>query len=239
MGKTMVISDINIDVVKKDIKNMHLAVYPPHGKVRLATPKNVTEETIRLFTISKLSWIKKQQRKFKGQHRQAERQYVNRESHYFGGKRYMLRVIESDSIGKVEIKGKSQIILYTKPSTSVEQRSIVLNEWYRSQLKQRALSMIEKWEKTIGVSVDSWGIRQMKTKWGSCNIESKRILLNLELAKKPVRCLEYIIAHELIHLLERKHNDRFLALMNKFMPQWRTYKDELNRLPVSHVEWEY
>jgi predicted metal-dependent hydrolase len=235
----MVISDIDIDIVRKDIKNIHLAVYPPHGKVRLAAPKNVSEETLKLFTISKLSWIRKQQRKFKSQPRQTSRSYANRETHYFLGRKYLLKVIEGEASAKVAIKGKSQLVLYTKPKSTVAQRHAILNEWYREQLKDLVISLCNKWENTIGVSASYWGVRQMKTKWGSCNTQSKRILLNLELAKKPVKCIEYIIVHELIHLLERKHNDRFLFLMSKYMPQWKSYREELNRLPVSHVDWEY
>jgi predicted metal-dependent hydrolase len=237
--KKMVISDIDIDVVRKDIKNMHLAVYPPSGKVRLATPKDVSDDTIRLFTISKLGWIKKQQRKFIDQNREASRKLVSRESHYFFGKRYLLKVIEADKPAKVIIKNKKQIELHVRPNSTIEQRMTILNEWYRAELKKVIPELVGKWESKMNVSLNSWGIKQMKTKWGTCNIEAKRIWLNLELAKKPVHCLEYIIVHELVHLLERKHNDRFLELMKIYMPQWKTYRDELNRLPVSHVGWEY
>lgn len=235
----MVVSDVHVDVVRKDIKNMHLAVYPPNGKVRLATPMDVTDQTIKLFTISKLGWIKKQQRKFVDQNREASRKYVNRESHYFFGKRYLLKVIEEDKPAKVVMKGKTQIQLHVRPNSTVEQRSAVLHEWHRTELKKVIPDLIVKWEKKLNVSVLYWGVKQMKTKWGTCNTESKRILFNLELAKKPERCVEYIVVHELVHLLERKHNDRFHALMNKFMPQWKSRRDELNQLPVSHVDWDY
>jgi predicted metal-dependent hydrolase len=235
----MVISDVDIDVVRKDIKNIHLAVYPPNGKVRLAAPKNVSEETLKLFTISKLGWIRKQQRKFKSQPRQSSRFYANREAHYFLGKKYLLKVIEADFPSKVVIKSKSQLVLYIKPKSTIAQQSTVLNEWYREQLKELITPLIHKWEAAIGVTVNYVGVRQMKTKWGSCNTETKRILLNLELAKKPVKCIEYIITHELIHLLERKHNDRFLSLMNSHMPKWKILREELNQLPVSHIDWVY
>ena len=233
------ISDFKIDVVRKSIKNMHLSVYPPKGRVRIAAPLNVDDETVKLFAISKLSWIRRNQRKFKNQERQTPREFAERESHYFQGRRYLLRVTEVEAAPKVEIKTKSFIDLHVRPNTTTEQKQIILNEWYRKELKKQIPIIIEKWEKIIGVSVNEWGVKQMKTKWGTCNIEANRIWLNLELAKKPLHCLEYIVVHEMIHLLERHHNNLFLAYMDKFIPRWKFYKEELNRLPVSHEEWEY
>ena len=233
------ISDFKIDVVRKSIKNMHLSVYPPKGRVRIAAPLNVDDETVKLFAISKLSWIRRNQRKFKNQERQTPREFAERESHYFQGRRYLLRVTEVEAAPKVEIKTKSFIDLHVRPNTTTEQKQIILNEWYRKELKKQIPIIIEKWEKIIGVNVKEWGVKQMKTKWGTCNIEANRIWLNLELAKKPLHCLEYIVVHEMIHLLERHHNNLFLAYMDKFIPRWKFYKEELNRLPVSHEEWEY
>ncbi|MBP7283474.1 MAG: M48 family metallopeptidase [Leptospiraceae bacterium] len=233
------ISDFKIDVVRKSIKNMHLSVYPPKGRVRIAAPLNVDDETVKLFAISKLSWIRRNQRKFKNQERQTPREFAERESHYFQGRRYLLRVTEVEAAPKVEIKTKSFIDLHVRPNTTTEQKQIILNEWYRKELKKQIPIIIEKWEKIIGVNVNEWGVKQMKTKWGTCNIEANRIWLNLELAKKPLHCLEYIVVHEMIHLLERHHNNLFLAYMDKFIPRWKFYKEELNRLPVSHEEWEY
>lgn len=233
------ISDFAIDVVRKSIKNMHLSVYPPTGRVRIAAPLNIDDEAVKLFAVSKLSWIKKNQRKFEKQERQTPRAFVERESHYFEGRRYLLRVTELEAPPKVSIKTKSYIDLFVRPNTSIEQRYIILNEWYRQQLKNQIPVLIQKWEKIIDVNVSDWGVKQMKTKWGACNIEKKRIWLNLELAKKPTHCLEYIIVHEMIHLLERYHNDRFLSLIEMYMPQWKFYKEELNRLPVSYSEWTY
>lgn len=237
--KLLEIGNISVEVVKKDIKNLHLAVYPPHGRVRLAAPEGVNDETLRLFTISKLQWIRKQQRSFASQERQPERRYIQRESHYFLGKRYLLRIVDTDKAARVEIKNRTYIDLYVKPGSSKEQRQHLLNEWYRAELKKLIPDILTQWERRIGVQVEDWGVKQMKTKWGTCNIQKKRILVNLELAKKPVNCLEYIIVHELVHLLERLHNERFLAYMDKFMPRWKYYRDELNKLPVSHVDWEY
>ena len=235
----IVLDDITIDVVQKNIKNMHLSVYPPSGRVRLAAPMDINEEAVRLFAISKLSWIKTNQRKFLKQERQSPRAFDDRESHYYQGRRYLLRVTEHDAPSKVEIKSKTHIDLYVRPDTTVEKRQSILNEWYRKQLKNQIPALIDKWEKVIDVDVNDWGVKQMKTKWGTCNIEEKRIWINLELAKKPAFCLEYIVVHEMIHLLERHHNDYFLAYLDKFLPQWKMCKEELNRFPVSHGEWTY
>ena len=233
------ISNIKIDVVRKDIKNIHLAVYPPTGRVRIAAPLRVNDDSVRLFAIAKLSWIKRHQRKFEGQVRQTPRVYKNRESHYFQGKRYLLRVIEMEAAPKVVLRSKTFIDLYVRKGTPKEKCHEVMNEWYREQLKKQIPSLLEKWERKIGVRVNDCRVKLMKTKWGSCNIEKKRIWLNLELAKKPVQCLEYIVMHELVHLLERHHNEKFLAYIDKFLPNWKSLKDELNRLPVSHSDWKY
>lgn len=233
------VANIQIEVIRKDIKNMHLAVYPPTGRIRLAAPTKTDSEVVRLFAISKLGWIKKHIKNFKEQPRETPREYKSGESHYFQGKRYLLNVIEHDGFNKVELKGIKYIQLYVRPKTRKEDRALVLKEWYRKELKKQLPELIEKWEKIIGVRCNSWGVKQMRTKWGACNIEAKRIWLNLELAKKPQLCLEYIVVHELVHLLERNHNDRFVALMNKYMPKWRLHRDELNKLPVAHNDWGY
>lgn len=233
------ISDLSIDVIRKGIKNMHLSVYPPTGRVRIAAPLNIDDEAIKLFAISKLSWIKKNQRKFEKQDRQSPRAFAERESHYFEGKRYLLRITEHEAAPKVAIKTKTHIDLFVRPGTTTEQRQSILNEWYRKGLKNHIPALISKWEKIVGVTVNDWGVKQMKTKWGTCNIDQKRIWINLELSKKPLHCLEYIVVHEMIHLLERHHNDNFMAYLDKFIPQWKVYKEELNRLPISHSDWNY
>lgn len=233
------ISGLKVDVVRKSIKNMHLSVYPPTGRVRIAAPLNIDDEAVKLFAISKLAWIKRNQRKFEKQERQAPRIFSNRESHYFEGRRYLLRITEIDSAPKVIIKTKTHIDLFVRPGSTIDHCHMILNDWYRKQLKEQIPPLINKWEKVIGVRVSDWGVKQMKTKWGTCNIEEKRIWINLELAKKPKQCLEYIVVHEMIHLLERYHNDHFLALLDKYMPKWKQHKEELNRLPVSHGEWTY
>jgi hypothetical protein len=193
------IGELTIDVVRKSIKNMHLSVYPPAGRVRIAVPLDIDDDAVRLYIISKLSWIKRNQRKFENQDRQSPRAFLERESHYFQGQRYLLRITEHEAPPKVELKTKTYIDLYVRPGSTIEQRTIILNEWYRKQLKNQIPEIIAKWEKIIGVTVSDWGIKQMKTKWGTCNIEEKRIWINLELAKKPAICLEYIVVHEMIH----------------------------------------
>jgi predicted metal-dependent hydrolase len=237
--ETISIANLEIDVIRKDIKNMHLAVYPPTGRVRLSVPVSTDTEVLRLFAISKLGWIKKHIKNFKEQEREKPREYVSGESHYLQGKRYLLKVIEENGPSKVEIQSTKYLIIKVRPGTSRDTKAGVLKQWYRCYLKQQIPPILKKWEKVIGVNANDWGVKQMRTKWGACNTEDKRIWVNLELAKKPKICLEYIIVHELIHLLERKHNDRFIGYLNKFMPKWRLYRDELNRLPVSHSEWGY
>ena len=232
-------SILSVDVVRKDIKNMHLAVYPPTGRVRIAAPLNVNDEAIRLFAISKITWIRKQQRNYIAQERQSPREYKQRESHYFLGTRYLLRITEKKGPAKVELKTKTFIDLFVRPNSTLEQKQFAINEWYRAELKKIIPGLIEKWEQKIGVKVSDWQVKQMKTKWGTCNIEEKRIWINLELVKKPINCLEYILVHEMLHLIERHHNDRFIALMDKYIPQWKFFKEELNRFPISHGEWSY
>lgn len=232
------LGDITVEVTQKDIKNVHLSVYPPLGQVKIAAPDRMDLDTIRIYAISKLSWIRKQQAKIKAQKREAPREYLTKESHYYLGKRYLLKVIEHNSAPIVKLKHNT-IEMHIRPETDTVKRKEILEDWYRSQLKEMVPKYILKWEKAMKVKVNEFGIKKMKTKWGTCNIEAQRIWLNLELAKKPVSCLEYIVIHEMTHLLERNHNSRFVAFMNQFMPNWKEVKEELNRLPVSHTEWGY
>ena len=234
----VVIGDISVDVVLKDIRNIHLSVYPPAGRVRISAPSGMNIETIRLYAISRLGWIKKQQRKLRGQERETPREYLNRESHYLWGKRYLLKIIERDAPSAVDVQ-HSAIHLYIRPDASQEKKQFTLDEWYRRQLKVALPDLIALWEKRVGVRVNEFGIKKMKTKWGTCNPDARRIWVNLELAKKPKECLEYIVVHEMVHLLEHHHNERFIALMDDMLPKWRSLRDDLNRLPVKHEEWEY
>lgn len=228
-----------MEVVRKDIKNLHMGVYPPHGRVRVAAPERIDDEAIRLAVISRLGWIRRQQRGFEGQDRQSLREMVTGESHYFRGRRYRLDVEEADAPAKVRITNRSRIALRVRPGADRVQRERVLERWYRECVREDVSRLLEKWEPVVGVEVADWGIRKMKTRWGTCMVEARRIWVNLELAKKPTRCLEYILVHEMVHLIERHHNDRFKALMDKFMPDWRTRRDELNRAPLAHEDWEY
>lgn len=233
------VNNIVIDVIRKDIKNLHLAVYPPNGRVRIAAPLKVDDDAVRLFAISKLSWIKKNQAKFVNQERQTERKFISGETHYFKGQRYRLNVIHHNGHSKVVLRNKQYIDLYIQKDLTEQQREKVMNNWYRKILKEQIPSLIEKWQKIIGVEVAEWEVKIMKTKWGTCNRDARRIWLNLELAKKSEKCLEYIIVHEMVHLLERNHTDRFVGFMDKFMPQWRNYKDELNSSVLKHEQWSY
>ncbi|MEK6743834.1 MAG: SprT family zinc-dependent metalloprotease [Nitrospirota bacterium] len=235
----IVVSSIAVDVVRKNIKNLHLAVYPPNGRVRVAVPFRMNDDAVRLAIISKLAWIKRHQTKFAGQERQSAREFVTGESHYFQGRRYRLNVVDHSGAPKVIINSNTAIDLLVREGSDKLKRQRVLTEWYRRKLKEQIPELIDKWQPVLNVSVDDWGVKQMKTKWGTCNIKVHRIWLNLELVKKPVHCLEYIIVHEMLHLLERNHNDRFKLLMDKFMPQWRSYREELNRAPLAHDAWGY
>lgn len=233
------VNGMNVEVVRKNIKNLHLAVYPPEGRIRVAVPLNINDDNVRLAVINKLGWIKKQQARFSSQPRQSKREYVTGESHYFRGKRYRLDVVEQFGRHRVEINSRTRITLYVQLGKDSISRQRVLEAWYRQQLKAVLPSLIRKWEKKIGVSVNEYQIKKMRTRWGSCNPVKHRIWLNLELAKKPTDCLEYVIVHEILHLLEPSHNESFVALMDRYLPKWRFHKDELNKYPVKHENWKY
>jgi hypothetical protein len=234
----IILGNICIDVVYKEIKNVHLSVYPPSGKVRISAPLRMDIDTIKIFAISKLGWIKKHQIRLLEQKRETPREYINRESHYYLGKRYLLKVFENDASHKIILK-HSTIELYVRRTTSQERMKIKLDSWYRQRLKEIIPDYIEKFEKLMDVKVEEFAVKRMKTKWGSCSREAGRIWLNLELIKKPLFCIEYIIAHEMVHLLERKHNEIFIAYMDKYLPKWRFYKEELNRSPLRYENWSY
>jgi predicted metal-dependent hydrolase len=238
MGTTISLGDIKVDVVQKDIKNLHLSVYPPTGAVRIAAPSRMDLGTIRVFAISKLGWIKSQQRKLRAQPREAPREYLDRESHFVWGRRYLLQIVEKDAAPQVELK-HSKIRLQVRPGSSELKKRVVLEDWYRERLKQAAPPLVAKWERLMGVAVQQVFAQRMRTKWGSCSPRAGNIRLNTDLAKKPPECLEYIVVHEMAHLLEPTHNSRFQALMDGFMPNWRVCRDELNRLPVRHEDWGY
>jgi len=224
------VSGIDVDVIKKDIKNIHLAVYPPTGRVRLSSPFSMKRESLRLFIISKLGWIKKHIRNMNSQIREPEREYIQGESHWVEGQRYLLNFIESKAAPRVEIRNKKYLDLYIRPGSDKAKKEEIIREWYRNRLKDQIPELIAKWENKLGVKIDDWGVKLMKTKWGSCNIEARRIWLNLELAKKPKHCLDYVVLHEMVHLKERHHNEHFKALLDKHMPSWQSVREELNEV---------
>lgn len=233
------VGSIEALVVRKPIKNLHLSVLPPLGKVRVSAPLAMKDDAIRTLLAIRLAWIRKQQAKFEGQERQTRREYISGEDHYLWGKRCRLEVVYEDKPSSVSLKGKDKIILSVRPNSNHAKREQVMLEWYRKQLRAVIHELLERWQKTVGVQVSACGIKRMKTRWGTCNQKTGRIWLNLELAKKPEHCLDFIIAHEMTHLLERSHNDRFKVHMNTFMPRWRQYKEELNRAVLSHEKWGY
>lgn len=233
------VSNIPVAVVRKDIKNLHLSVYPPDGHVRIAVPTYIDDEAIRMAVISKLAWIRRQQKSFQEQPRQTPRECITGESHYYFGQRYLLNVEITNKKPSLQLRGKKQIDLFINEGMDRDKREAIFIAWHRRELKKIIPDLIVKWEKKIGVKVQGWGVKRMRTKWGSCNIAAGRIWLNLELAKKPVQCLEYIIVHEMLHLIERHHNDHFIELMDQFMPTWRTYRDLLNSMPLAHEDWKY
>lgn len=233
------IGSMEVLVVRKSIKNLHLSVLPPDGKVRVSSPLSINDDVIRTLIATRIPWIWKQKAKFEAQERQTKRMYVSGESHYFLGRRYRLEVLYENGPAQVELRGNTKIILRVRPHSTVAKREEVIMKWYRKELRNVADTMISRWQEKIGIQARSWGIKKMKTRWGTCNQKVRRIWINLELVKKPIACIEYVVVHELLHLIEKKHNERFLALITKHLPKWRNEKEELNRFILSHEEWNY
>ncbi len=236
---TITVNELPVKVIRKKIKNLHLAVYPPNGWVRIAVPEIIDDEAVRLAVISKFGWIKRQIKSFEDQPRQSARELITGESHYYLGRRYLLDIAETEKRPFIEIRNKKTLVLTINRDTELEDREKLLTDWYRKEMKRILPGIVRKWEIKSSLQVNSFGIKRMKTKWGSCNPRHKRIWLNLELIKKPINCLEYIVVHEMVHFLERTHNDNFIAHMDSIMPQWRTFRDDLNRSPLAHENWEY
>jgi predicted metal-dependent hydrolase len=232
----LTVRGIDIDVIYKDIKNLHIGVYPPMGRVRVAAPQRLDDEYVRLAVIQRLSWIKKQREQMRAAERQSEREMITGESHYVWGVRHRLKVIERPGRAHLEVD-RERLLLYVSEATSAERRRELLDRWRREQLRSAIPALIARWEPILEVSVPRWSIRRMKTKWGSCNRETGHIWFNMELAKKHPECLEYILVHEMTHLLERNHGRRFTKLMDKFLPSWRSRRDQLNEAPLGHEEW--
>ncbi len=229
MGKLRV-ENIEIDLIRKNIKNIHLTVYPPDGRVKLTVPRHMDDEEARSFALSKLTWIIKQRKKYASLEKQEKREYITGESHYYLGQKYLLNVIETMGKHRVELREEGCMDMYVRPTSTPEKREKVLFEWYRQKLKELLPFYIEKWERIIGVEVKEFGIKRMKTRWGTCNTRDKRIWINLELARKAPQCLDYIVVHEMVHLLEKHHNKAFRDYMNEFLPAWKTIKNELNEI---------
>ena len=232
MSETLKIGSIDIEVHRKDVKNLNITVHPPLGDVRVSAPLDMSETSVRMAIIGRLAWIKKQQADFNEQRRQSKREMMSGESHYLWGKHYRLNVIERH--GKHVIKKHGRWLgLYVSPNSTVDNRRKVIEEFYRSELKIALDELLVEWQKRLQVKMNAYGIRKMKTKWGSCNTDAARTLFNLELAKKPYECLEYIVVHELVHLLVRTHNDEFKALMDLHVPDWKQRKALLKDQPLT------
>lgn len=225
-------------LVFKDIKNVHLSVYPPLGHIRISAPLRMSVDSVRAYAVTKLPWIKKQQQKLQSQERETLREYTNRESHYLWGKRLLLKVHETDG-RQIVVAHPRHLDLYVHTESSREQRAVLVEDFYRDQIKKVIPEYFIHWEQVLGVQIKGVFVQRMKTRWGSCNWRSRHVRLNTELAKKPIECLEYIIVHEMAHLIEPTHNANFIAILDSFLPKWRFHKEELNRLPVRHENWIY
>lgn len=238
MATTLELPGCTLAVRKKDIKHVHLSVYPPAGRVSISAPRRMSLDTIRVFAISKLPWIRQQQKMLIEQEREAKREYLDRESHYVWGRRHLLQLIYEDAGPSVELR-HGRLILRIRASADMDARAEALSSWFRELLRAELPPLVKTWESRLGVKAKGVFVQQMKTKWGSCNPTARNLRFNTELAKKPKECLEFIVLHELAHLLERKHGPRFVALMDRHMPTWRDTRNLLNRLPARHEHWDY
>lgn len=233
----LVVNGITITVIQKNIKNMHLYVKPPDGHVEVSAPVQLSIESIEMFVRTKMSWIKRQQEKFALQPRQTEREYASGEAFFVWGVQYYLLVNYSYKGNSLVLDGDKAILTVRKESTA-KQREAWVNEWYRDRLKEQIDSLLPKWEKITGLYCSSWQTKYMTTRWGTCNTNTGKIWLNLQLAKKPIECLEYVILHELVHLKEKNHGEKFVALMDKYMPNWRDIRKKLNGQILDYMENE-
>lgn len=226
------VSDISAEVEWKDIKNIHLTIYPPNARIHISAPVTMTEDAVRLFLITKLPWIKQRVSAILDQNRQTPREYVSGENHYYKGHRYRLKVVYHNAPPRVEIQGNEYIVLFVREGATEERRAEILREWYRAEFKAILPAMISKWENILDVKVNKWEVKQMKTLWGSCNHRTRNIIFNLELIKKPISCIEYIVVHELLHIKVRLHNEEYTRLLDRHFPNWRQLKDDLNEFIV-------
>ena len=233
----MTVGGLRVFIVRKDIRNLHLGVYPPDGWVRVAVPTAISDAAVRAAVAGKLGWIHRQQSNFRDQARDTARQMVSGETHWFEGRRYQLHVVEVPGRSKVTLRGGSKIELRCPPGSTVHERVAILDRWYRARLNEVVPGMLEMWSTKIGVEVPSWRAKRMRTKWGSWSASSGLVWLNLDLAKKPRRALEYVVVHELLHTIERRHDGRFQALLDQFLAHWRLTRGELADLPLGHYSW--
>ncbi|MFV8754118.1 M48 family metallopeptidase [Nannocystaceae bacterium ST9] len=233
----LTVGDLRIEVVRKAIKNLHVGVYPPDGRVRVAAPLALSDAAVRIAVVGRLAWIRHQQQSFVNQARESQREMVAGESHYFLGQRYRLDIIPTKGKSKVALRGRNTIELHVESELPIKERERVLQAWYREQLRVLVPALLAKWQPLLGVEAVSWGIKRMKTKWGSCNPEAGRIWLNLELAKKPHECIEYVVVHELAHFLVRHHDAAFQGLLDRHLPSWRATRDLLNATPLANASW--
>lgn len=233
----MIIGNLEALVVHKPVKHLHLSVLPPSGKVRVTAPLDTKDDQVRVFLTTKLVWIRKQQAKFLEQRRQAQRRYISGETYYYLGQPYQLRVEKVVDKAEVILKGKDIMVLRVETKASPQRKEQIMAAWYRFKFKELLNDLIPKWQKKLKVQPKHWRIQRMKTRWGTCNPNSGRILLNLELIKKPVECIEYVLVHEWLHLVEPKHNDNFVKLLTTHLPKWKHTRDELNRFILSYERW--
>ncbi len=231
------ISNYQIEMIRKDIKNIHLGVYPPNGRIRISVPVRTSDDAMRLFIISRIPWIKKQREKFAKQERQTKRLFVSGESHYLFGKRYILKTLETKQKDTIQIHNKTKLNFYVRPNTTTMERQKIFDKFYRNELKKLIPNLKTKWEKKVGVNATEIRIKKMKTQWGTCNAENRCIWLNLELAKKSPHFIDYVFVHELVHLKERRHNERFIKILEQVYPKWRQIREDLNQGILSYFEW--
>lgn len=235
----MTVGGVSVAIVRKPIRSLRFAVQPPDGAVRVSVPLEVSDEVVRLAIVDKLPWIKRQRATFAAQPRQSPRAMVTGETHYVFGRACRLRLVEEDGPLRIALPRKGELVVRARRGLTQEQREHAMQAWYRERLKELVPELVARWERLLGVKASAVSIKRMKTRWGTCNTRARRIWLNLELAKKPQRCLEYIVAHELVHLVERTHSARFVALLDRHMPRWKSYRAELNAAPLAHEGWGY
>jgi predicted metal-dependent hydrolase len=236
MAETIHLGEIAIAVTRKDIKHVHLSVYPPRGRVTLVAPAGTRLEVARAYAVSRLGWIRDQQTKLRAQARETPRQFIERESHYLWGRRYLLTVLEQDAKPSVRLSHR-RIMLSVRPGTSRVKRQAIMHEWHKSLLHDAVPTLIRRWQPKLGVVVAGYFLQRMKTKWGSCNHRARHIRLNTELVKKPKDLLEYVVVHEMLHLIAPTHSEQFLTLMTRHYPSWREAREELNKLPLTAEAW--